>query len=219
MEEQYLRWLDKQAKNRTGEALRRLKEGHGRNEKLFAQNIWWPAIGNFDYLHAEYEVANFRDGAYYLDHAYVRPPYLIDWEVDDFSSHAKNVSRRSFDYERDRQNQLVADGWKVIRFTLDAITERPRQCQQFVLQMLGKLYGNGMMEPYSLTLEQREIMRVASVLRRPFTPTEICEPLGVHAQYARKLLHELVEKELLAPASGSARIRTYVLGPKANRWR
>jgi hypothetical protein len=218
MEEQYQVWLEKQGKNRSGEALRRLQEGHGHNEKLFAQTIWFPAVGNFDDLHAEYEVTNFRDGSYYLDYAYIRQPYRIDWEVDDFSTHAKMVTRRSFDYERERQNQLMADGWLVFRFTLDAIKERPRRCQQFVLQVMGKLYGNGM-EKLHLSLEQREIMRLAVILQRPFTPTEMCGPLGIQAQYARKVLHGLVEMQLLAPASGSARIRTYTLGPKADQWR
>lgn len=107
LDDRYEQWLADQRKARKGEALRRLNEGHGHSEKLFAQEVWWPAIGNFDFLHAEYEVANFRDGNYYLDHAYIRPPYIMDWEVDDFSSHGKNITRRGFDYDRDRQNHLM----------------------------------------------------------------------------------------------------------------
>ncbi|WP_436242380.1 hypothetical protein [Paenibacillus sp. LjRoot56] len=100
---------------------RRLNEGHAHNEKLFVHDLWMPAVGSLDFLHAEYEVTNFRDGFYYLDFAYIRPPYLINWEVNDFSSHAKLVTRRSFEYERERQNQLMLDGWQIYRFPLDAI--------------------------------------------------------------------------------------------------
>lgn len=127
-EEQYEQWLANQRKTRKGESLRKLNNGHAHSEKLFAEEIWWPVIGSFDHLHAEYEVTNFRDGTYYLDFALLRPPHRINWEVDDFSSHAKNLDRRGFNYERDRQNQLVLDGWQIFRFPLDAIKERPRQC-------------------------------------------------------------------------------------------
>jgi very-short-patch-repair endonuclease len=208
-DEQHEQWLAGQRKTRKGEALRRLNEGHGRSEKLFAQEVWWPAIGNFDFLHAEYEVTNFRDGNYYLDHAYVRPTHLIDWEIDDFSSHAKNMDRRGFDYERDRQNNLVLDGWKVFRFPLDKIKERPRQCQQFVLQVMGSLYGGNTGDAPTLSLKQREIMRLALRLQRPFTPMEVCVQLGIGNRHARDQLHDLVRINLLEIAGGHERARSY----------
>jgi hypothetical protein len=209
LDDQYDQWLAGQRKTRKGEALRRLNEGHSYAEKLFAQEIWLPAIGSFDFLHAEYEVTNYRDGNYYLDHAYIRSPYIIDWEVDDFSSHAKNVNRRGFDYDRDRQNHLMLDGWQIYRFSLDAIKERPRQCQQFVLQVIGKLYGGGSGEASSLSLKQREIIRLALHLQRPFTPKEVCVQLGIGNRHARDLLHELVKDGYLEAAGGQARVRSY----------
>jgi hypothetical protein len=168
-----------------------------------------PAIGSFDFLHAEYEVTNFRDGNYYLDHAYIRSPHLIDWEIDDFSSHGKNITRRGFDYERDRQNHLMLDGWKIYRFSLDAIKERPRQCQQFVLQVLGSLYGGYTGDTPSLTLKQREVMRLAQRLQRPFTPMEVCVQLGIGNRHARDLLHDLVKAGSLEIAGGQERARSY----------
>lgn len=43
-------------------------------------------------------------------------------EVD---GRAHHTSRRSFERDRDRQNALVLDGWLVLRFTWEQITERP----------------------------------------------------------------------------------------------
>jgi hypothetical protein len=128
------------------------------------------------------------------------------------------MDRRGFDYERDRQNNLVLDGWKVFRFPLDKIKERPRQCQQFVLQVMGSLYGGNTGDAPTLSLKQREIMRLALRLQRPFTPMEVCVQLGIHGQHARKLLQELVVMEMLVPNSGNFRVRTYSLGPKAMKW-
>ncbi|RKP48767.1 DNA-binding response regulator [Cohnella endophytica] len=222
-EQNYYVWLEQQRKARSGEALRKLAEDHRHAEELFVRTVWWPAIGKLDDLHAEYEVPNARSSSYYLDFAYIRPSYRIDWEIDDFSSHAKNINRRGFEYERDRQNFLTHNGWQVYRFSLDAVRERPLQCQQFVLQVIGKLYGsndNGLQngDASRLTLKQREILRIALRLQRPFTPLEVCEGLGIKAQHARKLLHELVMMGLISAQSGKARIRSYALGPKAPTW-
>ena len=46
----YELWLADQRKNREGEALRRLNEGHAHNEQMFAQDIWLPAVGNLDFF-------------------------------------------------------------------------------------------------------------------------------------------------------------------------
>ncbi|CAI6085898.1 DNA-binding response regulator [Cohnella sp. JJ-181] len=219
-EKQYSMWLAEQAKRRTGEARRRLLEGHGESEKVFAKEVWWPLNGNFDFLHAEYEVPSHRDGFFYLDFAYVRPPYFIDWEIDDFGTHGKHANRRSFEYERERQNQLVLDGWKVFRIPLDMIKERPRKCQQFVLQVMGKWYGDfGAGGQSELALIKREIIGHAVRYQRPFAPEDISVPLGISLQYARKLLHELVDEAWLAVASGSMRARTFTLGERARAWK
>lgn len=219
-ENQHALWMADQAKSRAWESRRRLLEGHGESEKLFAKNIWWPLSGNFDFLHAEFEVPSRRDGSFYLDFAYARPPHLIDWEIDDFATHGKHVNRRTFEYERDRQNQLTLDGWKVFRIPLDMIREHPRKCQQFVWQVMGRLYGDFQTSDRSeLSLLKREIVRLAVGYKRPFTPEEISLPLGISLQYARKMLHELIDDAWLAVSSGSTRIRTYKLGEKAEPWK
>lgn len=207
----YEEWLKKQKRMLRGEALRRLAEGHAHNEKLFAETVWYPAIGSFEDLYAEYEVRSYRNGFYYMDFAFLRPPYRVCWEVDDFSSHAKNVNRRKHEYNLDRQNELTLDGWIMFCISLDKIRERPRESQQFVLQSMGKLYGLSATEKPDLTLKQREIMRLAHRLQRPFTPAEASICLGTSDRHVRGLLQELIQLELLEPAGGRSRIRSYRL--------
>ncbi|QJD84780.1 DNA-binding response regulator [Cohnella herbarum] len=214
-EVQYEQWLANQRKSRKGEPLRKLTEDHGQSEKLFAQELWWPLFGNFDFLHAEFEVPHSRNSSYYLDYAYIRTPHLINWEIDDFSSHAKNITRRGFDYEKDRQNQLMLDGWQIYRFSLDAIKERPLQCRQLILQVLGKLYGGVYTETPELSVKQREIMRLAVRSQQPLNPTEVSLRLRISDRHARDLLHELVRMELLEGVSGSQRIRAYRATPRS----
>lgn len=63
----YANFINLHMKKRRGERLRRLIEGHGHGEKMVLKKIWWPAIRNFDNLHPEYEVNDFKDGHRYLD--------------------------------------------------------------------------------------------------------------------------------------------------------
>ncbi|MFD2610848.1 hypothetical protein [Paenibacillus gansuensis] len=58
----------------TGERLRRLGE-HGHAEVMFLDKVWWPAVGSFDHLLAEWEVEDSR-GSRFLDFAYIRTPHL-----------------------------------------------------------------------------------------------------------------------------------------------
>ena len=75
---------------------------------------------------------DFKDGKRYLDFAYIRPGFRICIEIDGYGPHLKNSSRWQFSDSLERQNQLVIDGWTVLRFSYDQVKEKPRRCQQFV---------------------------------------------------------------------------------------
>jgi hypothetical protein len=207
-EKQYAAWFDRQLSGASGERKRRLQEGQGHAEKCFAREVWWEAVGNFEHLHAEYEVQDFRDGSRFLDHAYIRPPYAIDWEIDGFGTHARDLDRRSFSDNLMRQNHLMLDGWLIFRFSYDDIRAKPRQCQQFVQQLIGRLYGSGPF-PTKLTATQKELLRWAIRKPSPFTVQEACEHLGIGQQSARTMLHALIHMQMISPASGTQRIRSY----------
>lgn len=108
-EEEYQDFLNLHVQARTGERLRRLKEGHNTAEMLFLKQVWWPLFSHFNYLHPEYEVDDFKDGKRYLDFAYIRPGIRICFEIDGYGPHLKNISRWQFADNLERQNQLVID--------------------------------------------------------------------------------------------------------------
>mgnify|MGYP002404263232 CR=1 FL=1 len=213
-EQAYDKWMRQHLASRTGERLRRLQEGHAFGEKLFLTNAWYPAVGHFDDLHPEYEVFDYRDGSRFLDHAFIRPPHKINWETDPYGTHLKNISRRDYDDGLDRQNTLVLDGWKIFRFSIDQLKDQPRKCQQFVQQVMGRLYGGNIERP-AVSLKQREIVRMAAYRKEPITARDVCQLLQVGVKHARQLLKELVHLGMLVPASGKERITAYLLGPKA----
>ncbi|GAB2695336.1 DNA-binding response regulator [Paenibacillus thermoaerophilus] len=208
----YEEWLARHLEMRSGERRRRLMEGHSHAERMFAQQVWWPVLRSFDDLHPEYEVKDYKDGSRYLDFAFLRPPYDVAIEIDGYGPHARDMSRRQFSDQLSRQNQLILDDWKVLRFSYDDIAERPRQCQQVIQQMLGKWYGVG---SSALPLREREVIRRARRLNRPFAVAEVCQWLGVEQQTARKILKELLANGYVSADPELKRIRRYRLGGAA----
>lgn len=215
-QETYAQWISDHLGRRQGERERRLREGHGYAEKAFVEKVWWPAFGHFRQLHPEYEVTDFKDGYRYLDFAYLRSGIKLAIEIDGYGPHLRGISRDRFSDQCRRQNDLILDGWKVLRFTYDDVSENPRYCQQTLQQFMGRWLG----EADSLlqaNYHERELLRQFLRAGRPLTPADICQTMGVENKTARKWLRQLLEKRWIQPASGSVRIRSYRLSLDAER--
>lgn len=210
-EDEYQFFLNSHLQARTGERLRRLQEGHNQAEELFLKQVWWPLFHHFKYLHPEYEVDDFKDGKRYLDFAYIRPAIRICFEIDGYGPHLKNISRWQFSDSLERQNQLVIDGWTVIRFSYDQVNEKPRRCQQIVQQVIGQWLGYGL-DHTSLSLVEKEVLRLAIQKGEAISPIEVEKYLKLSDKTIKKVLSQLVDKKMLIPASGIKRIRSYRLG-------
>jgi len=210
-EEEYQAFMKAHLQVRTGERLRRLQEGHSHAERMFLRQVWWPLFYQFSYLHPEYEVNDFKDGKRYLDFAYIRPAIRICFEIDGYGPHLKNISRWQFSDSLDRQNQLVIDGWTVIRFSYDQIKEQPRRCQQIVQQVIGRWLGDEL-DQSSLSIVEKEVLRLAIRKGEAISPIEVEKYLKLSDKTVKKILSQLVVKKKLIPASGTIRIRSYRLG-------
>jgi hypothetical protein len=211
-EEAYKNYIEKHTKGRKGERLRRLKAGQGHTMKLFLENVWWPALGNFDDLHPEFEISDFKDGLRFIDFAFFIFVFRIAIEIDDYGTHIQKASRWQHSDHCLRQNHLTIDGWKILRFTYDDIKERPRMCMQIIQQLIGKLSGIQIIQHDQITVKEKEILSLCLRLKRCITPSDVCSLLNIENQTSRKALHQLVEKSLLIPGGqGSKRIKCYRL--------
>ncbi|WP_426451376.1 DNA-binding response regulator [Paenibacillus sp. S-38] len=188
----YEQWLESHSARRKGERLRRLEEGHGHAERTFAEQVWWPAFGQFHDLHPEYEVSDFRDGRRYLDFALIRGRHRLAMEIDGYGPHLQRISRTQFADQCMRQNHLILDGWKILRFSYDDVAEKPRMCQSLLSQYMGRWFGGTGMHAAKLTSEEKDILRFALQQNEPLQVKEICSLLGVEQQKARKLLKQLL---------------------------
>jgi very-short-patch-repair endonuclease len=210
-EEEYQAFMTAHLQARNGERLRRLQEGHNQAEMLFLKEVWWPSFYHFRYLHPEYEVNDFKDGTRYLDFAYIRPAIRICLEVDGYGPHLKNLSRWQFSDSLERQNQLVIDGWTVIRFSYDQVKEKPRRCQQIVQQVIGRWLGDEL-DQTSLSFSEKEVLRLAIRKGEDIFPKEVEEYLKLSDKTVKRVLSQLVDKKMLIPSTGIKRVRSYRLG-------
>jgi very-short-patch-repair endonuclease len=72
-------------------------------------------------------------GRYKIDFAY--PSLMLAIEVDGYGPHS---SRRAFQIDRDRQNELVARGWTVLRFTWADVVKRPDHVARLIREGIGR---------------------------------------------------------------------------------
>lgn len=107
------------------------------------------------------------------------------------------------------------DDWKIYRFSLDDIQEKPKSCQQEVLRFLGRWYGGRELRKRRHTTPVQQIIRIAVFTVEPLTPKDVSERIGISNRYARTLLRSLCDEEILEAASaGKKRIRSYRLNKK-----
>ena len=92
-------------------------------------------MANFYILYPEFEVKDFRDGTRYIDFAYIRQGLKLAIEIDGYTTHASQISRTQFSDGLIRQNDLMIDGWKILRFSYDDVKDRPRMCEQIICNL------------------------------------------------------------------------------------
>lgn len=206
--QQYETWLqenlDRESNPRRRELLSR-GLGHGTVE--FLRLIWFPAVGNLNDLHPEWEVRDFSNGYRYLDLAYMPAGAKGGIEIQGFASHARDLDVRRFKDLCYRHSLLSLDGWTFLPIAYPSIVDEPKQCQQLVLSFIGKFITSDVSA--SLSWLEAETVRLARRLLRPFTPLELATHLRVSDRHTRRLLYRLVDQQVLEVASGEHRARTY----------
>lgn len=184
-------------------------EGLGHGTVEFLRSVWFPVVGNFDHLLAEWEVCDFSNGYRYLDLAYMPGGVKGGIEIQGYASHARDLDTKRFKDLCHRHCLLALDGWTFLPIAYVSITDEPHQCRQLVLSFIGKFIATDV--PSQLSWLEAETVRFARRLLCPIAPLELAGHLRICDKSARRLLHRLVEMQLLYIASSKERVRTYKL--------
>ncbi|WP_310551450.1 transcriptional regulator [Paenibacillus glufosinatiresistens] len=209
-ETEYELWLERQLDAENNLRRRELLErglGHGTVE--FLRRVWFPAVGNLEHLHAEWEVRDFQGGYRYVDLAYMPHGCKGGIEIQGYGSHARDLDVRRFKDLCRRHCLLALDGWTFLPIAYPSIVDEPKLCQQLILAFIGRFVASG--PGSSLSCLEAETLRYARRVLRPFAPGELALHLNVTNRHARRILQRLRERQLVEAAAGSERIRTYRL--------
>ena len=199
---------------RKGERKGRLERGHRHAETEFLRNVWWPLMGNFDHLHPEFEVTDWRGHSYFADFAYLPPENLrLLIEIKGFNSHVRDMDRKKFCNELNRELFLQAIGYRLISLAYDDVAERPEQCQMLLRMFLDRFLPSRRTAQRAVFAE-KELVRFAAGLPGPVRPIDVCRHFGVNPRTAVRMLHRLRDKGWLRPASGTRRVTGYELAVK-----
>ncbi|WP_441889409.1 transcriptional regulator [Paenibacillus sp. YAF4_2] len=207
----YEEWMKSMIQQEENHRRRELLEkglDHGTVE--FLRSVWFPAVRNFNHLYPEWEVRDFHNGYRYLDLAYMPGGEMKGGiEIQGYGPHARDLDVRRFKDLCWRHCLLTLDDWIFLSIAYLSITDEPKRCQQLVLSFIGKFIATDV--PESLGWLEAETIRYATRLLRPFMPSELASHLRISDQHARRVLHSLVEHQLLIVASGKQRYRTFAL--------
>ncbi|MBM7572438.1 transcriptional regulator [Aquibacillus albus] len=210
-EQKYEEWIQENITEEKNNRRRELLEkGLGHGTVHFLRSIWFPTVGNFNHLYPEWEVRDFNNGYRYLDLAY-RPGHNTKGciEIQGFGPHARDLDVRRFKDLCWRHSLLALDGWTLLPIAYLSIIEEPQRCQQLVLAFIGKF--TSIEVSTELSWLEAEVIRYSRRMLRPITPLELAHHLRISDRHARKILHRLVEQQILIVASGKERARTYKL--------
>ncbi|MFD0677995.1 MULTISPECIES: hypothetical protein [unclassified Paenibacillus] len=187
---------------RTGERRGRLERGHREAEKLFCCNVWWPLRGDFNNLHPEFEVLDWRGLSYFCDFALITSHVKLILEIKGFGPHVRDMDRQKYCHELNRETFLSAMGFQVISVAYDDVAHRPELCKTLLQMVLSRYLPQS--SPTSMkSVAELEIIRLACMLTRPLRPIDVETHLCINHRTAVRILHSLCTKGLFSPVAGA----------------
>lgn len=193
-EQAYEQFMRFHIERRTGERKGRLLSRNFHGEKLFLKNIWIPLKGNLDHLHPEYEIMDWRGRSYFIDYAW-KSPWNITFllEIKGFAKHVRDMDRNGFNNDTNRELFLQAIGFRVLSFSYDDVSDRPDLCIT-LLRLYFSQFQAGDAPTKPILLGEKEVIRLAIRLARPFRPIDVSRHLDIDHRTTMKLLRQLIEK-------------------------
>lgn len=185
----------------------------------FLENVAGPV---FDYdfrgITLEHPFRDFNGKWRYGDVRYSDGIAKSIFELDGYTTHARDVTSERFDDHMERQNDLLLHGWFLLRFSSGMVIRKPEVCQRQLMQGLARWHylrpGAFPVESGESwrTVRQTRIVRLALRNGGMVTPAEVARVFRVANQTAINWLRELCGQGMMDPErTGEGRVRSYRL--------
>lgn len=199
-EVEHEKWMKLHVSKRNGERRDALLRGHGYGNRLFVEKIWWTLAGNFDGLHPEYEVADWRGRSFFVDLMWISGGERFAFEIMDFGSHGKDRTKYRMDLNRGLflQSQQCC----LISISLDEIKENPSFVQSILRNMLtSHLVKDVKRLDYGghYAKIEKKLIQYAIRNNRVIQPAKAARELELHKQTVIRYCGVLASKGKLLP--------------------
>jgi len=193
-------FIEKHLASRNGERRGRLERGHRHAEEMFLQNVWWPLRGDFNDLHPEYEVLDWRGRSYFADYAFLPGPIKLLFEIKGYAAHVRDMDRLKYCNELNRETFLYGMGYQVISFAYDDVEQRPELCITLLRVVLSRYLIVD--APHGkLLFAEKEIMRLVVRQAGTVRPKDVADYFAIDPKTVRLMLMKLCEKGWLTPVT------------------
>lgn len=205
-------WLKDHIERRTGERRGRLLAKRYA-ETLFLQKVWWPLMGDFEGLHPEYEVLDWRGRPYNADFVWLPDSVKLVFEMKGYGPHVESMDRKGYCEELNRETFMKGMGFRVVSVPHDDVASRPEVTQSLIRMVIGRFQGKG--APVTkASLMEKEILLLGFRLGRPLRRVDVARHLDVSERTAARYLCNLCGGGYLGAlrtGAGKERITEYRL--------
>lgn len=212
-EKQFAEYFNEQKRTASRRRLEMLNKNLSGEIQLLKE-VLWPVIGSFDGLEMEYEMIGLTGVRIFGDFFY--KPIEAIMESEGFAVHGEMITRDRFDFEKMRIRTFAEHDYPFIPFSRDDVDKKPEVCRRTLYAILGKHGGLRKNAQYELPVYERELIRYALRLNRPFGLTDVCYCLQLGKTASLALLRQMRDKKRIRPLSeGNVRVHFYELEEKA----
>ncbi|WP_199623987.1 DUF559 domain-containing protein [Paenibacillus alkalitolerans] len=189
----------------------------GHSEKRFLQNVWGPCMNySFEGLYAEYPFKDFKGGLRFVDFLFMLGLIKLIIEIDGYTTHARDISKGDFNDHLIRQNDLLLNGWFLLRFSADMVENHPEKCRAQLMQALGFLWSRHrlMLEATGKASWQQRKQAVYHLAKQNggiIRPIQISKELSIHRHTAVQWMQKFTEEGIFEAISANQRITSYKL--------
>jgi very-short-patch-repair endonuclease len=198
-----------------------IRKGHyrkqlGKYEQIFLEGVWGPAF-QFDFsgLRAEYPFKDSKGGDRFVDFVFIQDGMRFIFEIDGFTTHARDISPGDFDDHLLRQNELILSGWFLLRFSANQVERKAEYCQKQILQAIGHWWSlSHSMDSkgaYSWEERKKRISQLALRKKGVLRTKDIEAEFGLVHRTALNWLQRMVKDDLLTPIKPNERVIEYQL--------
>ncbi len=193
----------------------RIRTKIGKYELLFLEQVWGPVFDyQFDGLQAEYPFIDSKGGQRFIDFIYQKGEIRLLIEIDGYTTHARHITYKEFNDHLDRQNDLAAAGWHILRLSANQVEQQGRHCQNQLQRAIGscwsRTYGLQTSSPEQLwATRQNRCLHLAMQYGGKLKASQVAAEFGVTVKSARDWLLRFEKDGLFVAIKGNSRIIGY----------